>query len=467
MKIITNVLPLIVLSMLLFPSCKKDAIANSPTTQDPPTVAPPTAPPSGKDSIVVVPPPSSEEYDRIIDIGPGSGNLVIDGVSLSLKCKDLIRIKGGTYNGITIKNIISSDGCPITIKNDGLVQIVGNNSMVFYNLKNVIVSGNGTPGISKGFLLRDNPYRAVAIDGAVNNFTFQHVEFKNIANLVISIPFNSNYTGAEDSYLKNLKFLNISCDNTNQFIGSSGSVEKGSIKGLIKNIEIAYVDFKNSPNVGEVVYLGNVENYNVHHNKIDNINTNNNKHNGIFLLCGNGQFHNNYVSNHQGNAIRAHAFSVGSTPKDVLIYNNIVINSRKYSAFEVQGFAQNITAGATTFVNAKVFNNTCGNLNTSNDWVGGVVDVYTLIGGKCDVFNNLGFNFQDGSGIMNQQGDLLINTSNNLYFKTSKDAGILDESSLKLSGNSSAKQKGITPPFMITDYYGTSRGATLSIGAVE
>src|SRR5690606_33274857 len=124
----------------------------------------------------------------------------------------------------------------------------------------------------------------------------------------------------------------LDCEQTGPFFGGAGSVD-GGIRGLIRNFEIAYLNFRNAPDVGSVVWMGNVEDYNIHHNHIDNINTKNNNHNGIFLMTGNGKFHNNIVRNHQGNAIRAFGHSIGDTPKEILIYNNIVYNSRKYSAF--------------------------------------------------------------------------------------------------------------------------------------
>lgn len=449
------------LSLLLFSACKKNDITNPETG-----IETPVPPKPGKDTSTNVPPPV---FNRTIEVGTGSGNLLIDGNKLSLKCKDLIKIKGGTYKGIIIQNIVSDDGCPITIKNNGLVQISGDfNQMDLINLKNVTISGDGTDKLDKGFLFTDNSYRAVTMNGNINSFTLQNVAFKNIGNYVVSYLVNKNYTGSEDSYSKNLRFLNISCDNTNQFLTISGTVKDGNISGLVKNLEIAYLDFQNSPNVGSVVYVGNGEDYNIHNNRINNINTNNNNHNGIFQMCGNGSFYNNYVSNHQGNAIRAWGHSIGSTPKNIFIYNNIVVNSRKYSGFEVQAYRFNIIGGTTTYTNAKVFNNTCGNLNSSNDWVGSVVDVYSLMGGTCDVFNNIGYNFQPGSGVINQQADLKPNGYTNLYFKDSSAAGLVDQSTFRLTSGSSAKNSGSALPFVVKDFYGNVRSAAKpSLGAVE
>ncbi|KIO78769.1 hypothetical protein TH53_01355 [Pedobacter lusitanus] len=459
MRILYIILILSIPSLLLFSSCKKNPLEDPGNT----LIIPGSGPDTSK-----VPPPIV--YKRTVNIGTGSGSLVFDGATFAVQCNDLIKIKGGSYSSITIKNVISADGCPITFKNDGLVEVAGDyNAMSLSNLKNVVISGDGTAGLSKGFLFRDNIYRAVVITGTLDKFTFQNAAFKNVKDLDISFKYNAVYDGTESSYSKNLKFLNISCDNTNQFMTTGGYIENGVVYGLVKDIEIANVDFQNAPDVGTVVFMGNAEDYNIHNNRINNINTANNNHNGIFQIAGNGRFHDNYISNHQGNSIRAWGHTVGSTPKDILIYNNIVINSRKYSGFEVQAYADRIVSGKTTYVNAIVFNNTCGNLNLSNDWQAAVVDVYSLQGGKCDVYNNLGYNFKPNQKLIALQwAELIPNTSYNLYDENFSDTGMSDQSSFNLTAASPAKQKGRPTPFVITDFYGKPRNASApSIGAIE
>jgi hypothetical protein len=447
-------------TLLFFTACKKDLVEELASKPSVPVEAADTAK-------AVVPTPTL--FKRTVDVGTGSGNLVIDGSTFGFQCNDLVKIKAGSYKGIDIKNIISADGCPITIKNDGLVEIVGNGSQLnLSNLKNVTISGDGTTGLDKGFSLRDNSYRSVEMTGTINQFTMQYFSFKNIVNNVITFQYKVAYDGTDATTSKDLKFLHITCDNTSQLLSGAGSVENGNISGYVKNIEIAYVDFQNSPGVGTVVYLANVENYDVHNNKINNINSATNIHNGIFMLGGNGKFHDNIVSNHQGNAIRAWGHTVGSTPKNVYIYNNIVFNSRKYSAFELQSFESCIVKGKTTYVNAIVFNNTAGNLNTSNDWQGNLVDVYNMLGGKADVYNNLTYQFQKGNTVAGQEASTVPNSYNNLYYNTSGDAGLVNTTTFKLTSNSPAKNKGVASPFSISDYYGSARSAaTPSIGAVE
>ncbi|WP_157263061.1 hypothetical protein [Pedobacter steynii] len=449
------------LSFFLLVSCKKSNIG----TDIPEITNPIPVPPTDTVTTPIV-------VGRVIPIGLGSGNLAIDGNTLGILPNDQILIKGGTYTNINIKNVRTADGSRVYIKNDGLVEISGTGSqMRLSNLNNVTISGDGTKTISKGFSFRNLSNRAVQMDGNIDNFTFQHAYFENISDYVIAYNSNRVYNGSQDSYAKRLKFSQLESKNTASLIYFPAAVNSGGIIGLVKNLEISYIVFSNSPSVSSVVNLGAAEDYDIHHNVIKNINTLNNNHNGIFQLNGNGKFHNNLIRDHQGNAVRSWLFSVGSATKEVQIYNNIVFNSRKYSGFEVQGFSNLVVPGITSFANAKVFNNTCGSLNMSKDWVGVVVDVYDLKGGQCEVFNNLGYNFPTPSNnnmIWSQQSAIPAIASNNLYFADYSRAGLRDEVKFELSTTSSAKNAAITNKLVLTeDYYGNKRGAKYSVGAVE
>jgi hypothetical protein len=416
------------MALVFFSSCKK----SEAILEKAPEIAKPVDPGKPADTTVTPPPVTG----RIIPLGTGSGNLIIDGSTLSLKCNDVIQIQTGTYSTITVRNI--NAGCPITIQNKGLVQVSGNTDhWLLANVSNLVVTGNGDPNISKGFVSRDNPqHRSIILTGAIHDLTIQNFAFKNIGDYVVyRVYSNVAYVpGDESTYTNNLKFFNIDCENTSSFLQFDGGTDNGIITGLAKNLEIAYLSFKNS-NCGHVAFIGNADDYNIHHNTITDINPTNDNHNGIFTIKGTGSFHHNLVRNHQGNAIRAWAKTIGTTPKDVLIYNNTVVNSRKYSAFEVQSFSSEMMSGKTTYSNIKVYNNICGDLNKSGDWVGVILDVYSLEGGKCEVYNNTGFNFPSASQyskFTNTQANQNTIATNNSYFATAQEAGIADINALTI-----------------------------------
>lgn len=461
-------------------ACKKSPALVEPS--NPPTNEVPVPVPNPPKDTTTVPPNAI-----ILNVGTGSGNLNIDAKTLNVSGNTVIKIKGGSYNGIQVSNFLSEDNGTVRIENDGLVELVGDKQISFSNVKNVVFSGSGTAGIEKGFVFRDKNSDAasVLLKNDVNNFTFKNATFKNINTYnVIQYDSKKIYDGSDASCSKNLKFLNIDCDNTGTLIRFKGSAENGVISGLLRNVEIAYVTFKNSPTVGSAFVMENVDAYDIHNNVVQYVNQNNSNHNGVFYLQGNGKFYNNVIKDHQGNSLRAWVYSIGTTPQKMLIYNNIVINSREYSAFELQSFPRNMIQGRTTIVNAEVFNNTCGNLlPKGGSFPAQILDLYSLYGGKCDIFNNIGYKFplvgqNNTNFIWNELSDTKGNGFNNKYFQTYQDAGIMDESLFKLSSSSALKNSGsslagrglesLTNQTVVYDIYGTSRSMSVpSIGAVE
>lgn len=465
-------------------ACKKNTI--TPDTNTEPTVTTPTPNPNPpKDTTTTTPtvPPTG----KVINLGTGSGNLVIDAQSLNIPGKAIIKIKGGSYNDIKISNFNYDNNNVVTIENDGLIELVGEKQITFSNIKNVVFSGNGTPGISRGFVFRSKTSDAASIqlNNNIDNFTLTNVSFKDLNTYnVIQYDSKKVYDGSDASYSKNLKFLNIDCDNTGTLIRFKGSTENGVITGLLSNVELAYITFKNSPNVGSAISMENVDSYDIHNNLIQNVNQDNTNHNGVFYLQGNGKFYNNVIRDHQGNAIRAWSYSIGTTPKSMLIFNNIVVNSKQYGAFELQSFERNMIPGKTTFVRAQVFNNTCGSMNPKGTFPAQILDLYSLLGGTCDIFNNIGYNFKivgqnNTNYIWNELSDTKPTSFNNKYFSTYQEAGIADENLFKLNSNSTLKNGGAAlsskvininsiSDIVSSDIYGIRRSTTApSIGAVE
>lgn len=415
-------------------------------------------------------PPPVPKY-RSLDIGEGKGDLVIDGIEMDLQCNDTLRIMGGAYNSITIKNVLSPPGCNITIKNNGIVELKGDfKEMKLENLRGVNISGDGTSAVKYGFQFIDNVYRSILISGLFTKSTIQHMSFKNIRDYAINYNFKTEYDETQNTQIEDIRFLHLFGEGTGRLIDLAGSVDNNRVTGYIKGLEIAYMDYRNSDYLGAIAFVGNAEDYNIHHNRVDNVNRLNDEHNGIFHICGNGRFHNNYISNHQGNALRAWIYTVGTVPKEILIYNNIIVNSRKYSAFEVQ-FLDRFLVPKVTYSNVKIYNNTCGSINLSKDWYGNIADVYNLQGGNCDIINNLSFDFpaqNPGHNIYNQQGSTIPFISANQYFELKSNAEFADETLFTLQSSSICKNAGESVVGLDEDYYGIKRNLLKpSIGAVE
>lgn len=478
-----KLLCLLLLSAPILVSCEKDDVldqveiinpdANAPDNEEDPDKGegdPKPNEPGGDDHT----PESPQDQLTIVLTADANGNLLIDGAQKQYDCNTTLAIKGGQYNKIEIRNLHGKAGCPIRVVNDGLVEFVGyRKTMSIENVSQVTLSGDGTSGIEKGFLFRDNEYRSVSLRGPINHFTFQHAEFKNIGNRIIYYDHDPVYDGSASSYSDNLKFLHLTAKGSGMLMYIKGSVKEGVLRGLVKNLEIAHVQFKDSPSPKNVVYVGLAEDYSIHHNTFTNINKNNDNHNAMFHVIGNGKFYNNRISHHQGNALRAWLISVGTSHRKVEIFNNIVTDSRKYSAFEVQSFSDFIIPGKTTYADAIVYHNTCGNINLSKDWYGVVLDAYRLLGGKLEVYNNLAYNFPSPYprnsiiSYMSIESENL-NESDNVYYASSKAAGLEDQISFRPLSNSSALNSTTKPLPLKYDFYGNTRNTSNpTVGAVE
>jgi hypothetical protein len=424
----------------LFISCTKDIEPVIPSDPDPietPTpddeiVTPDEEPNSPEEEPSEEKPTENENQKNSIEIGTGSGQLTIDGNSTVLQGKNFITIKGGTYSSIAIKNLNSTIENPIFIKNAGQVTVSG--GMSVEDAINVTISGDNVPGMQYGFNLHNISYKGITMWGKLTGITLKNISFKNIGDYVIDINGSMPYLGTAETRFERFKVLNCKFDNAG-VIHYVGHVDNGQDVGFMKDLEIAHNIIENS-NSGSFAYIGNVQDYNIHHNTINNYNPTNNNHNGIFHMIGNGKFHNNKFTNVQGNAIRAWLYSRGNTPATVEIFNNVIYNTRKYGAFEIQGFDRYIVPGKTTFANAKVYNNTGGRLNTEKDWAGFMLDLYNY-GGTLEYYNNLGFDMHYANNnpgnvqMINNMSDVkIIKNTNNSYFSTSAEA-VVNLSSFK------------------------------------
>lgn len=370
------------------------------------------------------PPETSKpgQDQNAFEMGTGSGDLTIDGNNAVVKGKNLIVIKAGTYNTISIKNLNGNVNAPVFIKNGGQVFIKG--AMYTENINNVTIAGDNVSGVQYGFNFHNIGYRALLMNGQMNGVTIKSFSFKNVQDYVIVADLKSiNYNGSPESRTENVKILNCKFDNATG-IQFSGEFNKSQDNGFVKGLEIAHNIIMNSDG-GVFAFFPNVQDYDIHHNIADNLNPNNNNHNGIFQISGNGKFRDNKFTNYQGNMIRAWVFSRGTTPSTVEIYNNVGYNTRKYGAFEIQGFERFQIPGKTTVVNAKVYNNTVGKMNTYKDWEGVVLDLYNY-GGTLEYYNNLGFDLYSSKPItdmINNMSDVkIIKNTNNKYLKTASEA---------------------------------------------
>jgi len=358
-------------------------------------------------------PGGSELPNQLEVIGNGSGSLIIKDVE-----GKKYSIKPGTYSSFHLENIKNSSI-------DGLNQVKIKNGSVYMSRVNGLTLNN--------ISIEESNQPAITIYDEANDLTLQNINIKNIGNEAIKFLLDKKYDGSPSSYSKNIHLINIKAENIGTLFGSKGEIKSDGFYGLIKGFKLTNSSITNSPNLSNGIYVGCVEDYEISNNIVNNVNRSenypdgNNNHNGIFHLNGNGKFFKNKITNHQGNGLRAWLFSI-TKPGVVEIYDNIVYNSTRYSAFELQVPPYMEALPSFKSADAKVFNNTTGLLNTGQPkyYEGRIVDIYQTHG-NVEVYNNLYFNMRDNIASLNQSNpnDTNVKEINNVYFNNTVDA-VLD-----------------------------------------
>jgi hypothetical protein len=336
---------------------------------------------------IVVPITAPSPETSFTTVGTGSGSLELGTIS-----DKKLKIKPGTYShiGFSKATNVVIDATGVNLPH-GSVDITDAINVEFF-----------------GFAVTDQSYRAVNIRGFCSGLYLHDLTFKNIGNDVIKYEYDGIYDGTDKTDSKDWKIENCSFTNTGCAVSFQGGFDDAGIKTYMSGFKFLNNKIQDSPVIGTAVYAPAADGYVIAGNTVNNINTvytekdPNGIHNGIFMMTGNGSFYNNKVTNHQGNAIRAWGVSFGSTIKPIKIYNNIVWNSWKYGAFELQfiPFYQDYKAKyptRITYTNALIYNNTVGRMNVSSNWDGQILDNY-FTGGTLDYYNNIGFDMKRNNG---------------------------------------------------------------------
>jgi len=354
-----------------------------------------------------------------VNIGDGSGRVIIKDV----KDKEYT-ITPGTYWRIEIENVDN-------IVVDGLddVKVVGGN---------INISGVNNLTVRR-ISLENNSQSAIYIENSANNLMLEDLKIKNIKDWVIRFNIDKKYDGSPESYSENIQLKNLYAENIGSLFVSKGEIKADGFYGLIKGFKLSNSRIINSPNLSNGIYLGCGEEYEISNNLVNNVNKSNgypngnNNHNGIFHVNGNGKLFGNKITNHQGNAVRSWLYSITKPNATVEIFNNIVYNSTRYSAFEVQVIPTTGILPSFNPANARIYNNTVGRMNTGQPkfYEGRIVDIYNTKG-LVEVFDNLYFNMRDNVVSLNQsnRSETKVDEKNNIYFDNDSDA-VVDLENLK------------------------------------
>jgi len=390
----------------------KKAYATATIPVVPPVVTPPVVviPP-----VVVVPPVTSPSTDTRAVI-----NMVIP-VNKQIVLGDItnkrIVIAKGTLNYLNVGKVVNSviDLTGVDMQSGAIDIAVASGLEIF------------------GATMHDQPYRCINFNGLSNDVYLHDISFKNVSNYVIGNYNQTYWDGTDATAAKNWRFDKLTFENTSTCFQSDASLDAKGVKNLLKNFSITNSTVKNSPNIAQAFYLGACDGYVFSGNKFSNLNAINNNDNGIIMAYGTGSVFNNTLVDHEGYLIRSRTMSFGPVVKSVVMYNNFVYNSRKYSALEVQ-----TTDEMKTFIDrypkwasvatSEAYGNLAGVLSTSGDWAGVLFVAYNTYA-TINVHDNTGFAYfnteKDPATSIHPMNDPVVTpltSINNIYYKTYADA---------------------------------------------
>lgn len=300
------------------------------------------------------------------------------------------------------------------------------------NLKNVTIEGLGAVQLTNS---------GITLGGKIIGLTVSGFNLSNIPGYQITYPGldKVEYDGKEGSFIDGITLQNIVSSNGGRLFHVDGNIRKGGVyDGVVMNFKLLNSVVKDCPNPGSVVYLGNGFYYEIGNVMLTNINRiftptktePNGIHNGLFHLKGFGKMYGVKASNHQGNVGRFWPHSLDGKGL-VEAYDNIILNSLKFSAFELQTPADMVANGAKK-ADAYIHDNIAGQLSTSKDWDGQMLDLYNFNGGELKYTNNKGYDLVTskndqwhtvaGTKMINNMSDVKITESGNVYYSTKAEA---------------------------------------------
>jgi hypothetical protein len=287
------------------------------------------------------------------------------------------------------------------------------------NLSNVTIDGDN------GAVFTNPTSRVMELKGKLAGVALKNFAIQNAAANDYSIAiqdFTSKYDPSDpDSYVNGLTLTGIRLTNSGALLHMIAGIKPdGSHWGVLKGLNIQGCVIKDCPRINSVVEVQSAFGYDISGNLVDNVNTAVDNHNAIFMLRGSGKFYGNTISNHQGNAARFWGFSHGDNRELVESYNNLVFNSRRYGAFEVQANASVLGSSVFTPTDYNIHNNTFGNLDYSKDgynYSALGLDLYPVGGGNVIWANNLGYNLYTTDPVWHPITDM-INNQNGVAVST-------------------------------------------------
>lgn len=306
--------------------------------------------------VIVTPPPVNTGTGT--NVGTGNGSLVIDGAKTAYKSP--IAIKPGNYSSITIQSLSNVDVI-------GTGVIINGASLTLAALNTSKISGITVQNVKGDYMTVNSRLANVTID------TFTAINCTG----QFRVNYKVNWDGTDNTVqLLNLTFTKCTFNNVGTLY-LDGSVWSGPIVNMVKNLEVANCAWLNS-DAGNMIDSRAVDGFKIHDNTFTNINVNNrNVDTRLVMMVGHGDAYNNTFTETCGHSIAINPLSFSKSVRSKFsFYKNVTNHTYKYSQYEVQQFAEQLTS-QTQACDGSIDSSVAKDINTDHyDFNGAVVDNY-------------------------------------------------------------------------------------------
>lgn len=422
---------------------------------------------------------------RTINVGSGTGMLVIDGSNLTYEGSpttaqegDTIVIAPGTYSStawpqgaINIVNFnLPSGFCKITAggtltlqaniqfrgasPNKGVdLDFRGQTVSIDEGWGDVIVIDDGAVG----------GYERIKIRGFNHNIGADSHFIRHKGN---TVPYNN---GAGTIAIKDLEISHINLDG-NGFIPIviGGEFDSGD-NGYCEDVHVHHITFTGPGTTGTRVQVQNCEGYLIHNVDGANIDVpldENTPHCRFIYAKGRGTAHSNSLTGSSGAVVAMEMFS-RTAGQTCYAYNNYSYNSARYSAVEFRSHSAFVQAGVTFVCRAEGdFNSFYTTLNTGV-YSCSAYDIYDNISTVYQLRNSVAVNPQQGGAgkIVNDNGTTPPVEISNIVRADNTETLL---SAVMVPGPGSILiGAGVNVPAIQEDYLGGVRPNPPTVGAIE
>lgn len=419
---------------------------------------------------------------RTFNVGTGSGTLEVNAASgawAPIQPNDTFVIQGGTYDYVLFQGFNLTSG-NVYVTCTSTVTLTGYGFYLSGSNRNIVCDFLNKVPDQKYGLVVDGWDHGVTIDengvGNYRNVTIKGVRVAGVGNgkrVVNHAP--PAYTGSNPSS-ENLVIEDWLVELPNSatpYLGISigGDPFTSAYSRLNINPVIRRVEFKGTWQTQYPCFMSNAQNGLMQQITFDGTNqqVTANLHARLAMIHGQGTIEQVFAKNHMGNAAGFWGYYRTGQPNLCIARNILAQNSTRYSAVEVQGFADYNQSGVGANASYYIGGITADTLDTENYFTGCAADVYATFGGAVAVDNAISVNGHSntsgGNNVINSYNENTITPTGSGVYANRAAAGL--NTDLVPQTGSVLIGAGVANVNLTTDYAGKIRSNPPTRGGLE